>query len=80
MAKYIKTEQGYQSIDTISGDWNQNDENASGYIKNRPFYEGKNILFKGDIELNAGSWVYPFDPNIEIQSGVSSTITLDGTE
>ena len=27
-------------------DWNQNDENAPGYIKNRPFYEEENILLE----------------------------------
>lgn len=30
-------------VGSIQSDWNQNDETAKDYIKNRPFYEGVNI-------------------------------------
>lgn len=37
--------------DIAQADWNQNDENASDYIKNRPFYdESISITFDGNIE------------------------------
>lgn len=38
--------------DVVQSDWNQNDETASDYIKNRPFYEKKNVFFDNTVKLD----------------------------
>lgn len=38
----------------IQSDYNQNDEKAADYIKNRPFYENSNIIFQGDVTFTKG--------------------------
>jgi hypothetical protein len=36
------TQEALEAIENIpQSDWNQNDENASDFIKNKPFYETK---------------------------------------
>lgn len=64
-----------------AGDWNQNDETARDYIKNRPFYESgvKNVLFDGEIDLESGK-VIAFDGTLDLQVGTIYTIILDGVE
>lgn len=34
--------------DSVQPDWNQNDSGAADYIKNRPFYDGTNVLLEWD--------------------------------
>ena len=40
----------YDELANVQSDWNQGDENASDYIKNRPFYEVENVL--GNVYVN----------------------------
>ncbi len=51
-----KTESGTEWIDPpqsgVQPDWNQNDDTAADYVKNRPFYTGdpkENVLFNGSF-------------------------------
>lgn len=46
----------------IQSDYNQNDEKAADYIKNRPFYENSNIIFQGDVTFTK-------DGEFEVYSG-----------
>lgn len=45
---YIGKESGKEKIN-VQANYNQNDEKAADYIKNRPFYENSNIIFQGDV-------------------------------
>ena len=53
----------YDTITAAKADWNQNDETAIDYIKNRPFYEGdleeyyvlEELTIEDDHDLNSGS-------------------------
>ena len=65
-------------------DWNQNDEAASDYIKNRPFYTTdpvKTVLLEEtsvEITENGGYNVIP--TNVEIVAGDIYFVTWNGTE
>lgn len=45
---YVGKESGKEKIN-VQANYNQNDEKAADYIKNRPFYENSNIIFQGDV-------------------------------
>ena len=70
------------------GDWNQNDPNAPGYIKNRPFYDGvlKAVLetqtIEGFVELGNGVYntVAKLSPGIDFVEGEYYVVTLDGAK
>jgi hypothetical protein len=50
------TQEALEAIENIpQPDWNQNDENAPDFIKNKPFYEAEvevsNVIYEGQIDL-----------------------------
>ena len=60
-------------------DWNQNDENAKDYIKNRPFYEeGTIIVPKRTIDIPINARTFEIQSDISIEEGPEYTIILDG--
>ena len=50
---YVGKESGKEKIN-VQANYNQNDEKAADYIKNRPFYENSNIIFQGDVTFTKG--------------------------
>ena len=50
---YVGKESGKEKINA-QANYNQNDEKAADYIKNRPFYENSNIIFQGDVTFTKG--------------------------
>ena len=67
-------------------DWNQNDETASDYIKNRPFYTGDpaeteiipatTVAFQENEGRMAATWPESFD----LVDGQTYTVSWDGTD
>ena len=58
---YVGKENGKEKIN-VQPNYNQNDEKAADYIKNRPFYENSNIIFQGDVTFTK-------DGEFEVYSG-----------
>lgn len=50
---YVGKANGKEKIN-VQANYNQNDEKAADYIKNRPFYENSNIIFQGDVTFTKG--------------------------
>lgn len=50
---YVGKANGKEKIN-VQPNYNQNDEKAADYIKNRPFYEISNIIFQGDVTFTKG--------------------------
>lgn len=71
----------------IQADWNQNDETAAGYIKNRPFYESETVaeIFKLEnaefvVDEERGASAYQSTNPIEIIVGNIYIVNWDGTD
>ena len=64
-------------------DWNQNDETAADFVKNRPFYTGDPVLVEeSTVEFVEGSGLYQAEfpsPTIDVTIGEVYTVTWDGT-
>lgn len=67
---YIGKESGKEKIN-VQANYNQNDEKATDYMKNRPFYEISNIIFQGDVtftkdgEFGVYSGTIPFSTSFK---------------
>ena len=59
---YVGKANGKEKIN-VQPNYNQNDEKAADYIKNRPFYEISNIIFQGDVTFTKGG-------EFEVYSGI----------
>ena len=82
MAKYIKTEDGYKSINSavdfaaMQSDWNQNDSTSLSYVKNRTHYVNKTKLhFHGEYE---GQYKYFHDMTVEEDGDVDKFNFIPG--
>lgn len=70
-------------LDTIKdakADWNQNDETAINYIKNRPFYtisSTENTLLDGTFEFENGQYSQQ-NSTIDFEVGKEYTVIFDG--
>ena len=66
-------------------DWNQNDETAADYVKNRPFYTGDPVetvlVEESTIEFteDAGLYVADFPLTFEATAGETYKVSWDGT-
>lgn len=58
---YVGKANGKEKIN-VQPNYSQNDEKATDYIKNRPFYENSNIIFQGDVTFTK-------DGEFEVYSG-----------
>lgn len=58
---YVGKESGKEKIN-VQANYNQNDEKAADYIKNRPFYEISNTIFQGNVTFTK-------DGEFEVYSG-----------
>lgn len=67
---YVGKANGKEKIN-VQPNYNQNDEKAADYIKNRPFYENSNIIFQGDVTFTKGgefegySGIIPFSTSFK---------------
>ena len=70
-----------ETIDNLpQADWNQNDETAIDYIKNRPFYirsSTENILLDGTFEFVNGQYSQQ-NSTIDFEVGKEYTVIFDG--
>lgn len=68
---------------SIQSDWNQNDETAPDYVKNRPFYTGDKIeaewLPETSVLIESGEVLISSTFENEITVGVTYSVTFDGT-
>ena len=68
----------------VQPDWNQNDETASDYIKNRPFYEGdpvETVLVEEStvsFSESGGMYLAQIQSNFEATVGETYKVTWDG--
>ena len=65
----------------VQSDWNQNDETALDFVKNRPFYgvlEDTIILEETTIEPDENGWVETYLPLIPLEEIKVYTVTVDG--
>ena len=79
--KYIaeQIEKNGVSGSSIQPDWNQNDESADDYIKNRPFYEYKASagLLNGMFKFTSDNNLYIAKPTFEYDFIVGETYTVN---
>lgn len=62
----------------IAVDWNQDDETAPDYIKNKPFYDiAERVLFEGQITLNDNN-SYDFPKVLPFTWGEEYDVTING--
>lgn len=73
---------------TAQPDWNQNDETAADYVKNRPFYTGdpvETVLVEettvafADIGDGSGIYNAEFPSTVEVTAGETYKVSWDGT-
>ena len=73
---------------TTQPDWNQNDETAADYVKNRPFYTGdpvETVLVEettvafADAGDGSGMYAAVFPSTVEVTAGETYKVSWDGT-
>lgn len=78
-------EQARQNIGAGQSDWNQNDETAPDYVKNRPFYTGnpvETVLVEEStvtFDKNGGLYMAQFPSTFEATVGETYKVSWDGT-
>ena len=84
--QWIQVQVGTGGSGDVQSDWNQSDETASDYVKNRPFYTGdskETVLVEESIVsfTNPGaSFYYAAIPTtIELTAGETYKVSWDGT-
>lgn len=75
---YSKTEidNKLSSIGGGAADWNENDENASGYIKNRTHYSDEIVIFH-DTALQKSGEGFPIHVDLDVVDGETYAISVD---
>ena len=69
----------------VQPDWNQNDETAQDYVKNRPFYMGDPVeavlVEESTVSFveNSGLYVTEFPSTLEVTAGETYKVYWDGT-
>lgn len=79
-ARYYRKEEIDEAL--IAPDWNQNDETAHDYIKNRPFYTGgtvENVLVDNVSVTIENGGPYIFDTTIPFKEGNTYKVEWNGT-
>lgn len=80
-ARYYRKEVLDEAL--VAPDWNQNDETAHDYIKNRPFYTddpAETVFFDKDFYVSFAPILNPFQSNISLAEGETYLVTFNGTE
>ena len=63
---------------SVQSDWNQTDETAADFIKNKPFGDDETVLFEGDIAFDGGEGAITVSTVPAVGSYV--TVNWDGAE
>lgn len=82
-ADYIKEVAGeHGGGDSVQSDWNQNDSNAAGYIKNRPFYDGSVVILPETTLVfeDDGFFYQPISGEFDIKPGETYIVNWNGVE
>ena len=80
-AEWLTSLRGADGKDGIQPDWNQNDETAADYVKNRPFYSG-NLVETVLVEESTVSFediLSEFPSTFEATIGETYKVSWDGT-
>ena len=83
---YVAGGQGGSGGSSVQSDWDQSDETAPDYIKNRPFYKGELIetTLLEEITLmmedRGGMYFCEFPELFEIEENKQYTVTFNGTQ
>ena len=80
-AEWLASLRGADGKDGMQPDWNQNDETAADYVKNRPFYSG-NLVETVLVEESTVSFediLSEFKSTFEAQLGETYKVSWDGT-
>lgn len=67
----------------LKSDWNQNDETASDYVKNRPFYtenEGQTTVILEETDYGEIDEFVYLEQELEIEAGKTYIVTWNGIE
>lgn len=68
-------------VNSIQPDWNQNDENADGYIKNRPFYtESQNQTYDTIVDMSGSKYIDAGSSAFSLFEGTKYSIKWDDKE
>ena len=84
-AEWLASLRGADGKDGMQPDWNQNDETAQDYVKNRPFYTGDPVEAVLVEESTAsfvdgdGIYVSDFESTFEATVGETYKVSWDGT-
>ena len=84
-AEWLASLRGADGKDGVQPDWNQNDETAQDYVKNRPFYMGDPVEAVLVEESTAsfvddgGLYVSEFQSTFEATVGETYKVSWDGT-
>ena len=80
-AEWLSSLRGADGKDGVQPDWNQNDETAQDYVKNRPFYMGdlvETVLVEESTVLFENR-LSEFQSTFEAQLGETYKVSWDGT-
>lgn len=84
-AEWLASLRGADGKDGMQPDWNQNDETAQDYVKNRPFYMGdpvETVLVEESTALfedDGGIYFSGFESTFEATVGETYKVSWDGT-
>ena len=84
-AEWLASLRGADGKDGVQPDWNQNDETAQDYVKNRPFYTGdlvEAVLVEESTASfvdDGGLYVSEFQSTFEATVGETYKVSWDGT-
>ena len=80
-AEWLASLRGADGKDGVQPDWNQNDETAADYVKNRPFYSGnlvETVLFE-ESTVSFEDGFSEFQSTFEATVGETYKVYWDGT-
>ena len=84
-AEWLASLRGADGKDGVQPDWNQNDETAQDYVKNRPFYMGdpvEAVLVEestASFEDDGGIYIAEFQSTFEATAGKTYKVSWDST-
>ena len=80
-AEWLASLRGADGKDGVQPDWNQNDETAQDYVKNRPFYMGDPVeaVLVGESTVSFEDGFSEFPSTFEATVGETYKVSWDGT-
>ena len=80
-AEWLASLRGADGKDGVQPDWDQNDETAADYVKNRPFYTGDPVetVLVGESTVSFEDILSEFPSTFEATVGETYKVSWDGT-